>query len=111
MGFLFWRGWRETKMRTSLYQSLRGIKNRRSWKSIVGYDWEDLKNHLEKKFTNGMSWKRFLKGEIHIDHIKPINSFSFSNFNDDFKRCWSLENLQPLWKIDNLKKGRKLDYA
>lgn len=26
---------------------------------------------------------------------------------DDFKECWKLTNLQPLWAIDNLKKGNK----
>jgi len=26
----------------------------------------------------------------------------------DFKKCWSLTNLQPLWAVDNLKKSDKI---
>ena len=47
-------------------------------------------------------------GKWHIDHIKPISSFNINGINsDDFKKCWSLNNLQPLWAKDNLQKGNK----
>lgn len=97
-----------SRIRTSINQHLKGIKNRRNWSSILGYSWDDLKQHLEKKFSVGMSWKKFLDGEIHIDHIRPIDSFDFKSVKDEnFRKCWDLSNLQPLWKEDNLLKGNK----
>jgi len=69
----------------------------------LGYTLNDLKLHLQNKFTEGMSWDNY--GKWHLDHIKPVCSFNFSSVQDtEFKVCWSLENLQPLWAIDNLKK-------
>ena len=69
----------------------------------LGYNLNDLKNHLENKFSEGMSWDNY--GKWHLDHIRPVCSFKFSSIHDeDFKLCWALDNLQPLWAIDNLKK-------
>jgi hypothetical protein len=54
-----------------------------------------------------MSWENY--GKWHIDHITPLSSFDIQNYNDEnFKKCWSLENLQPLWAEDNLKKSNKV---
>ena len=93
-------------IRTSLY----GKKNGHHWESLVGYTAEQLKKHLEKNFTEGMTWELFLKGKIHIDHKIPIAVFNFKKPEDlDFKRCWALSNLQPLWAIDNHKKHAKLN--
>jgi len=98
------------RMEVSLRQALRGVKNGRKWEILVGYSSTDLKNHLEKLFTEGMTWKLFLNGKIHIDHIKPKCLFTYHSENDfDFKECWSLKNLQPLWSHDNLKKSYKYE--
>jgi hypothetical protein len=56
-----------------------------------------------------MTWKNY--GKWHIDHIRPISSFKITGIDcEDFKKCWSLSNLQPLWAFDNLSKGTKLIY-
>jgi hypothetical protein len=73
---------------------------------ILGYSKEELKNHLEKKFTKDMTWEAFRNGEIHIDHIKPQSLFNLKDIND-IKECWSLNNLQPLWAKDNIAKSNK----
>lgn len=87
--------------------SLKGNKNGYGWESLVGYTLIDLMEYLEALFQDEMSWKNM--GEWHIDHIIPISAFNFTGpFDIDFKRCWSLENLQPLWAKDNLSKGAKL---
>jgi hypothetical protein len=53
-----------------------------------------------------MTWENY--GEWHVDHIKPISSFTFETCEDEeFKICWSLDNLQPMWGIENIKKGNK----
>jgi len=88
--------------------SLRGAKNGRHWEDLVGYTVNDLTKHLEKQFKPGMGWDNM--GQWHIDHRIPKVVFNFETPTDiDFKRCWSLKNLQPLWATDNLKKHDKTD--
>ncbi len=87
--------------------SLRSQKNGRPWESIVGYNLEQLKKRMESLFTKGMTWDNY--GEWHMDHIIPVSFFKYESFNDvEFKMCWRLENLQPLWATDNIKKGNSL---
>jgi hypothetical protein len=81
-------------------------KDYKHWELLVGYSIHDLMKHLESKFKLGMTWENYGKWEI--DHIKPVSAFNFS-FPDDleFKQCWSLSNLQPLWDWENNKKNAK----
>ena len=54
-----------------------------------------------------MSWDNY--GKWHIDHIIPIDFFIFTKPEDqEFQYCWSLNNLQPLWRLDNIKKSNKI---
>lgn len=94
--------------RARVWKSLRGAtKNGRRTFEILGYTKEELIAHLEKNFTDGMTWDNY--GEWHIDHIIPISAFNFETPDDiDFKRAWELSNLQPLWRKDNQQKGAKL---
>ena len=81
-------------------------KGGRAWKSMVGYSIEELMRHLERQFTKGMSWENM--GGWHIDHILPKSGFSFSSPEDsDFKACYALSNLRPLWSLDNIRKNAK----
>lgn len=70
----------------------------------LGCTIEQLKVYLESKFTEGMNWNN--QGEWHIDHIKPLASF---NLIDplQIKIACHYTNLQPLWAIDNYKKGAR----
>ncbi len=82
-------------------------KNGASWESLVGYTVNDLKKHLEKKFKPGMSWKNM--NEWHIDHIIPVAAFNFEKpLDQEFMDCWALNNLQPLWALENIAKGNKI---
>ena len=63
--------------------------------------------HIEKQFKPGMSWENH--GKWHIDHVKPCASFDLTQ-SEQQKACFSYLNMQPLWAIDNIKKGAKLDY-
>lgn len=99
------------RMRSRMFQALKRGKGGRSWQALVGYSVHDLKAHIEKQFTKGMTWRRFLDGEIHIDHKIPVVAFNFTTGNDiDFKRCWAINNLQPLWAKDNRIKSDKILY-
>jgi len=71
---------------------------------IVGCSQEFLKEHIEKQFTEGMSWD--LIGEhIHIDHIIPLSS---ANTEEEVYKLCHYTNLQPLWAKDNLRKYNKI---
>lgn len=70
--------------------------------NIVGCTPNELKTHLESKFVDGMSWDN--QGKWHIDHKIPLSSAK--NEEEIYKLC-HYSNLQPLWAIDNIKKGNK----
>ena len=94
----------------SLRRSLKDGKKGKKLKEILGYTIAELKAHLEERFTDGMSWENYGLYGWHIDHIKPVAAFNYSSTEDEeFKQCWALENLQPLWAKDNFKKGAKWD--
>ena len=76
--------------------------------AALGYTIQDLMTHIESLWEPGMSWDNygFGKGKWVIDHKKPIKLFHFISVDDpDFKACWALSNLQPLWWEENMKKG------
>ena len=97
-------------LQCSIYNALHKNKAGRRWKDLVDFTLEQLKRRIEKQFTEDMSWNRYMKGEIQLDHKIPIAAFHFETPEDiDFKKCWSLENLQPMWAVENMKKGAKVE--
>lgn len=87
----------------------KGKKNNRHWESLAGYSRDELMKHLEKQFLPGMSWDNYGVRGWHIDHIIPKSAFNFTDIEDiDFKKCWELKNLRPLWATDNIVKGAKV---
>ena len=98
------------RMSDSVRMSLKqkGTKKANRTFEILGFDKHTLREHLESQFTDDMSWGNM--SEWHIDHIRPVSSFNFdSTEHPDFKKCWALNNLQPLWALDNLRKNDKWD--
>lgn len=84
---------------------LRGKGGKRT-EEILGYGWDELRPHLERQFTKGMSWDNY--GEWHIDHIVPLSSFDVSGPDDPaIRAAWALTNLRPLWAKDNRVKSGK----
>jgi hypothetical protein len=98
-----------TRIISRLCDTIRTKKPKnRKWFELLGYNADDLKKHLERRFKDGMSWDNY--GEWHIDHIIPVSAHNFQSPDDvDFKKCWALKNLQPLWAKDNLRKHARID--
>jgi hypothetical protein len=95
-------------LRTRIYYFLKNKNFKKTNKTydLIGCSPSFLKEHLEKQFTEGMSWE--LMGKyIHIDHIIPLSS---ANTYEDFLKLCHYTNLQPLWAIENLRKGKKIMY-
>lgn len=45
-------------------------------------------------------------GKWNIDHIKPCTKFDLSDPKQQ-EICFNYKNLQPLWAVDNIRKGEK----
>lgn len=87
-----------------IWESLKHGKEGSHWESLVGYTLNRLREHLEIRFTDGMSWKNYGKGEGKwcVDHTKPIIAFNIiSPECREFIECWALPNLRPMWSIEN----------
>jgi hypothetical protein len=83
------------------------IKAKKSIKTmdLVGCTGEQLKQHLETQFKDGMNWEN--QGSFwHIDHIMPCDSFDLTKKSHQ-KRCFHYTNLQPLEAVENLRKNNK----
>lgn len=99
----------DRSMSGGVYKSLKEMKAGRSWESLVGYNLPELMRHLEKLFAPGMTWENYGRGGWHIDHKIPKVVFNYTlPEHEDFKRCWALSNLQPLWELENISKNDKL---
>jgi hypothetical protein len=70
---------------------------------IVGCSPIQLKEYLESKFCVGMNWEN--RSDWHIDHIIPLSS---AKTEDEIYKLCHYTNLQPLWALDNIKKGNKI---
>jgi len=94
-------------MRGNMYHALKAKKGFRKWEDLVGYTLQDLINHMTPLLIDGMTWDNY-GSEWHVDHIKPKSWFNYQSTDEpQFKECWSLFNLQPKWKHDNLSKGNR----
>jgi hypothetical protein len=98
-----------SNFRTAIYQVLKesNIEKNKHYFDVLQYTPEELITHLENKFTDKMSWDNY--GDWHVDHKLPITYFNIQEMGDEeFMRCWSLDNLQPMWGFDNIFKSNKI---
>lgn len=69
---------------------------------IFGCTWLELKTHLESQFREGMCWEVY-GTRLHVDHIRP---FADAKSEADLIEICHYKNLQPLWKEENMAKGK-----
>jgi hypothetical protein len=92
------------RVKRNIKKHLRDGKQSRNWSRALGYTMQELKTHIERQFKGRMSWRNM--GKWHIDHIRPVVSFSFTSVDDkQFRDCYALSNLRPMWAVDNMIKG------
>lgn len=106
---------------SSIYYMLNGDKSKQSILNYVPWTLDELILHIESKFENWMSWDNrgiYSKAtwddndpstwKWHLDHIVPHSSFQYSSMEDDeFKKCWSLDNLRPYSAKQNVIDGAR----
>lgn len=99
-----------------------GSKKGSSFLKKITYSINELKIHLESQFEPWMTWENWgsYKGKTwddndqstwvwNIDHIIPQSKFPYSSMDDEnFKKCWALDNLRPLSAKENYIKGDRI---
>lgn len=97
---------------SSIYDALQkanSSKNGYSCFDFLGYTIQELKSHIEQQFESWMTWDnqgRYLPKNWkdddqttwtwNIDHIIPKSKFKYQSMNDEeFRKCWALNNLRP----------------
>jgi hypothetical protein len=71
---------------------------------LLGCRLNEFASYLENKFLPGMSWEN--RNLWHLDHIRPLKTFDVSDPTQLAIAC-HFTNLQPLWAVDNLRKGHR----
>jgi hypothetical protein len=97
----------KTNIRSLIYQAMKkgGYKKGSKTENILGCSFEEFKIHIENKFTRGMTWKNM--GKWHFDHIFPTSKAKNEKHLIELNHY---TNFQPLWGVDNIRKGNKLNY-
>ena len=111
------------KIRCLVSRSIRGAikkyggkKQGKSTFNYLPYSIEELKKHLESKFESWMNWDNWGIYDVNtwddndsttwtwqIDHIIPHSNFVYTSMSDEnFIKCWSLDNLRPLSSKQNV---------
>jgi len=68
----------------------------------LGCSWKFLKNYIEQRFQEGMTWEN--RNLWHIDHIIPT---SIAKTKSELIKLFHYTNLRPLWAEENRKKLNK----
>jgi len=93
-------------LRARLRSILKGKRKAGSAVNNLGCTLTQLKDHLEKQFTQQMTWGNY--GKVwHIDHIEPLCSFDLTIREQLLIAC-HYTNLRPLDAIQNMSEGGKL---
>lgn len=104
------------------YMSDLRVRQNRVLKGVIstteglGCNTQELKDHLESLFTEGMTHENHGKGpgKWNIDHIDPISlhdkdeNGEWCTKSERNKKLMHYTNMQPLWEEDNLKKSNKV---
>lgn len=92
-------------IRVRVLRVLKGNLKSKPTLKLLGCSVEQLKLHIQSKFSSSMSWSNY--GQWHIDHVIPCAAFELSE-PDQQRKCFHFSNLQPLWKDHNLQKADKI---
>ena len=95
-------------MRGAVNYMLRTAKIKKICRSIeyLGCSPQELREHIEKQFRDGMTWENH--GPVwHVDHIIPVAWWDYKNDPDAIFKASHYSNLQPLFAKENCIKGAR----
>lgn len=94
----------KTAIRNRLVCAIKNNQKKGSAVKLLGCTVESLKSYLEAQFQEGMTWNNWGLRGWHIDHRIAISKFDLQD-TEQLARACHYTNLQPLWAVDNLRKG------
>ena len=94
-------------LRKRLGEVLKGRSKSKHTLELLGCEYDFFIQYIEGQFVDGMSWNNYGYRGWHIDHKMPCDRFDLSK-PEEQEKCFHYSNLQPLWAIDNMKKGNKI---
>lgn len=103
---------------------LNGEKGGKSILKYLPYTMIQLKQHIESQFEPWMTWQNWGQYKIdswndqdpatwtwQLDHIIPQSKLLYTSMEDEnFKKCWGLENLRPYSAKQNILGGNRRSY-
>ena len=98
-------------VRGRLYNAVSLIKSKRKGnyrksEKMLGCTLIQLQEHIQKQFSNGMTWNNH--GKVwHVDHIIPLSKFNLFDASQ-YLLATHYTNLQPMWAKDNRVKSDKI---
>ena len=101
-------GWNE-----DAYYKLKNFLGYKSWETGSKRKINQLRKHLESKFEEGMDWYNYgdWQGDWQIDHIIPKKykdpATGIPYWYGTTKSYNDLNNLQPMWKWENISKSNR----
>lgn len=92
--------------RSMLQRTLKATNSTKDTRTyeMLGYCNEQLKESIESKFLEGMSWNNY--GDWHVDHIYPVIRYIKDGVEDP-AIINALDNLIPMWAEHNMEKNER----
>lgn len=97
------------RVKNALRGYLQGTQKAGSVTNDLGCSLNELKLHIESQFQPGMTWENYGNkiGLWSLDHIIPLSAVNLTD-RAQFLQVSHFSNLQPMWHVENIKKGNKL---
>lgn len=80
------------------------VRKQKTTIEMLGADFDTVFNHINSQMKSGMTWENYGQRGWHIDHRTPLCS---AKNQEELMGLMHYTNLQPLWALDNQKKGGK----
>lgn len=92
------------RLRLKIYKLMKQNKvyKNNSSLELLGCSLDYFKQHIENQFKGGISWENI--GTWHLDHYLACSLFNLTK-TDHQRKCFSYQNIQPLWESDNCRKA------
>jgi len=97
----------KSALKTQLSRVLKKYSSVGHIEAMLGCTLDELKQHLESKFKEGMTWENWSHKGWHVDHIYPLSKIDLTD-PEQLKKACHYTNLQPLWARENLSKHDKI---
>lgn len=94
------------RSRTNIAFKAGGYSKNSKTQEMLGVDWEVVSAHIERQFTEGMTWDNY--GKWHVDHVIPLAS---AKTEKEIRKLCHYSNLQPLWAEENLRKNGRIEHG